>query len=324
MGYLSPAPRTLNPTSDAVPTSKLPAGGNIGLFSPSEPLIPERLTVLTESLRILEQQGYNVTFAPNARAQGLYAAGTAHQRAEDIHALALDPAIDILLGTWGGKSCNQVLDHLNFDLLAQAAKPVVGFSDISVLLNALTVSTSLNTFHFLAAGRLPETTHADLGVLTGSSDTFDDIFDFHADHPRHVIRPGTAQGRLFGGNLSTFVLGLLGTRFLTGMQDIIFFWESASERPQIVDQHLVALRNAGFFDRIKAMVIGSVYSGRELSLPEISQAIEYATTGYDFPILYSPSFGHHPTSNPIVPIGAMAALDSSDFRVRLLENAVVR
>jgi muramoyltetrapeptide carboxypeptidase len=322
VGYLSSKRRSLAPISNAVPARRLPTGGTIGLFSPSEPLTPERRSVLEQSLRILSSQGYQLRFAPNALAQGMYAAGNAGGRAADMHTLAADPEVHALLATWGGKSCNQLLDLLDFELLGQARKPVSGFSDVAVLLNALTASTGLMTYHFLTAGRLDETTHADLPVLVGSTRTFEDIFDFHAGHVRHVIRPGSAEGRLFGGNLQTFVLGLLGTPFLTGMQDIIFFWESASERPMVIDQHLTALLNVGFFDRVRGMVIGAALSGRELSLPEVFESIEYVIKDYSFPVVYSPTFGHLPTSNPIIPIGARAVLDTESYTVQLLEPAV--
>ncbi len=324
MGYLSPASRVLDPISGIVPARRLPRGGTIGLFSPSEPLTPERLRTLEASVLILSPQGYRLKYAPNALVQGPYAAGDAKQRSSDMHSLALDTEVDALLATWGGKQCNQLLDRIDFDLLARVGKPVVGFSDIAVILNALTTSTGLVSFHFLAAGRLPETKHADLNVLTGGTSTFDDLFDFHAGHPRHVLRSGSAEGRLFGGNLSTFVLGLVGTHFLSGMRDIVFFWESASERPQIIDQHLTTLRNAGFFEHVRAMVIGSVHSGRELTLPEVAESVKYVIEDYSFPVIYSPSFGHVPTSNPIVPIGALVGVDTGDFSVRLLEKPVVQ
>jgi len=307
-----------------VPAQKLPAGATLGLFSPSEPLTPPRWATLVESLTLLEERGYIIKFAGNAKELAAYAAGNYTKRVADMHALAKDPEVDALLATWGGKSCNQLLRHLDFALLGSAGKPLIGFSDVAVLQNALTIVSHLASFHFLTAGRLPETEHLTMESLHGSTETLYDVFDFNgADLPRRVFRAGSASGRLFGGNLSTFVLGLVGTPYLDEMpSDVVFFWESASERPQIIDQHLTTLRNAGFMDRVRAMVIGSAYSGRELRVDEIGEAIKYCIEGYDFPVMYSPSFGHLPTRNPVVPIGSYCTVDTGKFLVSVQEPIV--
>lgn len=307
-----------------VPAQKLSAGATFGLFSPSEPLTQSRWVTLVESLTLLEKRGYNIKYAANAKELGAYAAGLYTKRVADIHALAEDPEVDALLATWGGKSCNQLLRHLDFSLLGGARKPLIGFSDVAVLQNALTIMSHLASFHFLTAGRLPETEHLTMESLHGSAKALYDVFDFHgADLPRHVFRAGSASGRLFGGNLSTFVLGLVGTPYLEEMpSDVVFFWESASERPQIIDQHLTTLRNAGFLDRVRAMVIGSAYSGRELRVDEVGEAIKYCIEDYNFPVMYCPSFGHLPTRNPLVPIGSYCAVDTGKFLVSVQESIV--
>jgi muramoyltetrapeptide carboxypeptidase len=321
-GYLSlplSPPRT---ASALVPARKLAPRATLGLFSPSEPLTPGRLSTLRRSLDIAIAHGFRFTYARNALKEGPYSAGTATDRLADIHELAADPSVDALFATWGGKSCNQLLAGLDFDLLLRERKPIIGFSDVAVLLNALTATTGLTSFHFLVAGRLNETTHSGLGLLLGNDTTHADIFDFKSQPTRAVLCEGQARGRLFGGNLSTLVLGLLGTDFMPFAKDVVFFWESASERPQIIDQHLTALRNAGFFEHVRAMIVGSVYSSGEVPLTEIRQAISFAVDGYEFPIVYAPSFGHLPTQNPIVPIGALCEVDTTTFTVRLREEVV--
>lgn len=306
-----------------VPARRLPAGATLGLFSPSEPLTPEREAVLRSSIKIAERHGFRLVFASNALSQGAYSAGTVAERLEDIAELAENPDVDALFATWGGKSCNQLVTQLDYDLLRRSRKPIVGFSDVAVLQNAVTWTTGLATFHFLVAGRLPETDHAAMDLLKGGRRTTPDLFDFRSQQVQAVFREGVSEGRLFGGNLSTFVLGLVGTPYLPMGDNIVFFWESASERAQVVDQHLTTLRNTGFFERVSAMIIGSVYSGKELSIEAIRQAIAHSVGDYSFPILYAPSFGHLPTQNPVIPIGARCRVDTSSFSVELVEPDVV-
>jgi len=306
------------------PADAIPSEAVFGLFSPSEPLTPPRKAVLDRSLELLTRQGYHIKFAPNALAQGSYSAGPWEDRVSDIHALADDPEVDALMATWGGKSCNQLISHLDFARIANSRKPILGFSDVAVILNALTLATQMVSFHHLVAGRLPETRHADLSLIRNTESARNDVFDFETEgFVRHLFRPGSGQGRLFGGNLSTFVLGLVGSRFLDLLpEDIVFFWESASESPQLIDQHLTTLRNAGILEHVRAMIIGSVYAGHEVAVADIGEAMTYAVRDYDFPILYSPTFGHLPTQNPIVPIGALCAVNSAAFTAKLIDPVI--
>jgi muramoyltetrapeptide carboxypeptidase LdcA involved in peptidoglycan recycling len=108
--------------------------------------------------------------------------------------------------------------------------------------------------------------------------------------------------------------------------DAIFFWESVGDPPQLVDQYLTCLRNAGFFDQVKGMVIGSFIEqdSAEHRRRDPFEMVLDVLTGLDFPVLYSPTFGHLPIlENPILPIGALCELNSGTHTLSLLEDVVV-
>ena len=241
-------------------------------------------------------------------------AGSRLQRVSDIVELLADTTIGALLASWGGKSANQLVRDLPYDEFLAARKPVIGFSDACVLLNAITAVTGLITFAGPnIAGKLIESSHWDLGLMRGNNEP---PFGRTAEDCWHTIIPGHAQGQLFGGNLSTFVLGTVGTDVMALMHDIIFFWESASEPPQIIDQHLACLDNAGFLERVRAIIVGDVsYTEEARKERPLDDVIRDYALKYQIPAVQIPTFGHHMLENPAIPIGAVVELNTVDRTV---------
>lgn len=313
--------------SSMILPKRLEAGSTIGIFAPSEPILGSRIERFDRSMQILYNHGFHVKLAPHCMEHYFYMAGTVKNRIADIHTLAYDQEVDVMFAAWGGKSCNQLLPHLDYELLATARKPILGFSDVSVLLNAIAWKSHLITFHGPnVAGKLFETEHSDLSLLSVEDKVAmkrNLLGDVNKVSPV-VLRGGVGVGRLFGGNLSTFVLGLLGTDFMPRWKDSILFFESGSQPPQIIDQYLTTLQNAGILRGLKGMIIGDfiredpVEWKRRDSLDVILSIVE----DYEFPVLYCPTFGHRPLENPILPIGAYCKLDASNAYLQLLEPVV--
>lgn len=312
-----------------VPAIGLRAGSTIGLFSPSEPVGGGRADRMRRNLETLTAAGYQIVEATYARAISAYTAGTPAERAGDIHDLVHDRNVDALLATWGGKQCNELLPYLDYEAIGQAQKPVLAFSDGCVILNAITSATGLVTFHGPnVAGKLDESSHSDLSTLTGQANTqsvsLSAVFGQTANSHWETWRAGEAEGRLYGGNLSTFTLGLVGTRFLDLDEPVLFFWESLGDRPQILHQHLTCLRNAGWFENVAGMIVGDLMF--DPLDPETAwksrsarDAVLAAIEPYGFPVVQCATFGHRALENPIVPIGGRCALDTAAREARLLE-----
>lgn len=289
-------------------------GATLGLFSPSEPIVGTRPERLRASLDLLTSHGFRVKYADKVFSEEHYQAGSPRERLADIDQLLADDEVRGLLATWGGKSCNQLVPHLNYAKFAAARKPVIGFSDVCVLLNAISYKTGLVTYHGPnIAGKMNETSHADLGGLRADGQNeVTNVFGNSAPSQWEVIRGGSGSGRLIGGNLSTFVLGCIGLPEVHTPEPKIFFWESASEPPQIIDQYLHALVVSGFFDSCAGMVVGQTLYKEEprkdRALPDLLLS---AFEGSTFPIVQCPTFGHSAVENSIVPIGAVCELDAA-------------
>ncbi len=301
--------------------NRLRNGSVIGVFSPSEPIVESRRSSFNNGISILNKHGFKVILGKNVFSQSSYMAGEVEQRICDIHELLANPEIDAVISSWGGKSCNQLVDKLDYELISRSRKPVLGFSDPCVLMNHITARTGLVTFYGPnVVGKLNETTHANMQVLRKSETGRNLLSD--KCYQKKTIKSGICKGRLFGGNLSTFVLGIAcGILEMSFFDGGIFFWEDMNT-PQIINQHLTALKNIGLFNRISGMVVGKIISteNKEWKIVDPIDDVGKYFQSYGFPVLYMPLFGHENLANPIIPIGALAELNTNNFTLTLMED----
>jgi muramoyltetrapeptide carboxypeptidase len=304
------------------PVQRLPNGAGIGLFSPSEPITPKRAPRFEAGLGILRANGFRPILGRNCAKATVFTAGSIEDRIEDLYQLAENRDVTALLGTWGGKSCSQLIAHLDYRRLAAGRKAVLGFSDVCVLLNALTAHTGLVTFYGPnVVGKLDETEHADLGLLLREPPA--NLLGKSADANATVLCGGVGKGRLFGGNLSTFVLGVLTAELpRSWWNGGIFFWEETGQPTQIVDQYLSALESSGVLRSLGGMVVGMCAADEPAEWKRVD-TLDYLRkrlSPFGFPVLHCPTFGHARVENPILPIGALCELNTSQSSLSLLEQ----
>ncbi len=306
-----------------VKSIRLKVNPTIGIFSPSEPVIESRMEKFNNGIAILKQEGFEIAYGEYCFAHTNFTAGTILNRVTDINSLLEDKQVDMLLSSWGGKSCNELLNHLDYDLIKEKRKPIIGFSDPCVLSNTITAKTDLITFYGPnVVGKMNETTHSDFNILKQSSKNHN-IFDKSLKKDSKSLLKGNVTGKLIGGNLSTFTLGVACSEIdLSYYDDSILIWEDIGNPPQIINQYLRALENRGVLKRLKGMVIGYFISKDSKPWKEANPfaVIENIISKYKIPTLYIPVFGHAVLENPIFPIGAMCTLNTENMSLTILEE----
>lgn len=312
-------------TKISIPVKRFIEKTTIGIFSPSEPIVGNREEKFRNGLSILQKHGFQTKLAKNSLIKTGYMAGSIQNRIDDIYELINDINVGALITSWGGKSCNQLIKNLDFEKIAQARKPIMGFSDGDVLLNAITAHTGLITFHGPnVVGKLDETQHSDLSFFQRNLNNYN-ILGETAHEVASTIRSGKITGKLFGGNLSTFVLSMIHSVISEEYwEGGIFFWEETSLPPQLIDQYLTGLKNTGFLDRLGGMVIGQFIYDDPVNWKQMDGllAIKQILSKYNYPILYCPTFGHSKLENPIIPIGAICSLDTHKAELQLVESVL--
>lgn len=233
-----------------------------------------------------------------------FLAGSDQERLEIFHDLWKDPEIKAIMAIRGGYGTLRLLDKLDFDILRKNPKILIGFSDISALLNVVTAETGLITFHGPNLTSLSRSDKLSLEVMIQS--LTQPMPPPIKPGNLEVIRPGRTKGLLVGGNLATLT-HLLGTPYQPHWQDKILFLEDVGEAPYRIDRLLTQLSLAGSLRNIAGLILGKFYDCGEQEM--IWQRIRELTRGEDMPIWGNFPIGHG-RENLSLPIGSQVLMDS--------------
>jgi muramoyltetrapeptide carboxypeptidase len=301
---------------------RLIAGDTIGIVSPGRWMPEAELQISADRLRSF---GFNVFVHRQNSSRHNQFAGDDDERAEALTSLLTDNQITAVMFAKGGYGTLRIIDHLDYGLLANHQKIVVGYSDATALLLALHIKTNLITFHGPMLYDLREAIDEDtwshfLHIVSEGGRSFGNLSE------ARILRRGTAQGRLLGGNLSLLV-NLIGTSTDFDTRGALLFIEDYDEAVYALDRMLLHLRRSGKLSGLGGLIVGSFSALKPESIPfgaTIDDLVLDHCRGMDFPIVAGFPLGHQVTQRTL-PIGAQAmlhALSGGEVRLELLERAV--
>lgn len=330
-----PAPAPIKPP-------RLKAGDTIGLITPSHYASEEQLR---KTIANMEQLGFRVRYTPNMLVRKGYLAGTDRQRADDINRMFADDAIAGIMCVTGGYGTTRLLPYLDYDVIRQNPKPLIGFSDITGLLYGIHSQTGLVGFHGPVGDSdfndfttqyfrkvlmepLPELVYEQPQGLTPEQlvPLYLEGEEVNISQPERItLSSGKAEGTLVGGNL-TLVTSLCGTAYDLDMRDKIVFLEDVGEAPYRIDRMLTQLLLSPDKLPSAAGVVLGLFTNCEADDVETSfslaQVLQDRLAGLSIPVLYGLHFGHI-RRNATLPFGTRARLNADAKSVSVLEAAVL-
>ena len=314
-------------TNDTLISNRLHAGDTIGIVSPSAAVTARVKPQLKEGIRFLHRSGFKTVLGKNHLKVQDGSAGTPEERAEDINLMFEDNEIAGIICSQGGDTSNTCLPYLDFNSIRKNPKIFMGISDITVLLNAFHAKTRLVTFHgndvMWGFGRKP--TKYDMDEFENRL-VKGEIGRVKKNSAWKSIRPGSAEGRLVGGNLRC-LLKLAGTRYQPDFRNSILFLESFVVNPDECSFMLSHLQQLGAFEKLKGVLIGYIWglqaSRKRRQLTQMEDIVKRVTGEYDFPIVKCDDFGHN-CPNTTLPIGTRVRLtaDGANSQLEILEKCV--
>ncbi len=292
----------------------LQKGDTIGVFAPSSWVEKDDIE---KSKSHIEKLGYKVFVHPQTYERENQSAGTHLQKSLAFQGLWMREDIKAIWAAGGGNRCTHLLETLKFDPLKRAPKILIGFSDVTALLNAVYAHTDTITFHGPVFKNLHKYGQIDhlLNILGGQTETYPVTKD-------NILNEGKAEGKLIGGNLSLFQY-LPQTLSDDFYQDAILFLEDCNEEVSRIDRMILHLRRLKVFDHVKALVFGEFTSLQDSTRPfgyTINDIIKEHTEKLDIPILYNMPFGLGENLYSF-PIGAKASIDTEKQTFKLSEAA---
>jgi muramoyltetrapeptide carboxypeptidase len=293
-------------------------GSTIAVLAPAGPSERERIELAAARI---EARGYRVSIAPNVdqRWRG-YLAGTDDVRAEELNRALRDDAVDAIFFARGGYGAMRILDRVDYDAMRRNPRPLVGFSDITALHQAMATQAGVATFHGpmlnldFHAGLSPQIESWLWDLLGGEAPR---SWDFE---PGQIVQEGEAEGVLFGGCLS-LTTSLTGTPYDYWVGDGIWFWEDVDEPLYRIDRMLTHLRLSGRLKNIQGVLIGK--------LKGCDDAADLHALLHDFfgssgiPVVRDIPFGHY-GDNLLMPVGAPVRLSTRSRTLNVMQPVVHR
>jgi muramoyltetrapeptide carboxypeptidase len=292
-------------------------GATLGIAAPGGPVDPDRLA---EGEARLVAAGYRTLRRDDLLARRGYLAGDDARRAKEMMELVQDARVDAIVCARGGYGCDRILQRLDAAAVRDAAKPIVGYSDVTALLLWLRRCAGLVGFHGLMLERGADTDPAALESL---------LDQLAGRSPLPLVLGGRgsgggrARGRLVGGSL-TLLAASLATPWELDTRGAILLFEEVNEAPYRIDRMLQQLRAAGKLARVVGVGVGDVSTCTDDRYgARVDDVIEEVVRPLGVPLVQGLSFGHV-RANAAWPLGVRAELDGDRGELRILEHGVSR
>ena len=271
---------------------------------------------LLPAITFLQQQGFVVKILPNYHTRAGQLAGTKKERLAALQTCLDDAKTRAVFFARGGYGTVHLLDHIDWSKFLIHPKWLVGFSDLTGLLNEVQIRTPFPAIH----GPMPITFPKD------TPESWQQLMDFlkgrqwphltWEGHPSNKI--GRATGKLTGGNLSV-LYSLMGSPSVVPLQQHILFLEDLDEYYYHIDRMLYNLLRNGWLDKISGVIIGSFSDMHDNAIPfgkDVPQIIRDVLAPFNIPVAFGAPCGHQPHNLPLV-MGAEVVLEVEPHQSKL-------
>lgn len=282
--------------------------GIIGLSSPCHP------DAWRNGYNYLKSIGFLVSapLDPSASygiSQHLFSASSVFERVDAFHRLLRDPELSVVVAARGGYGCVEVLEHIDYQLLSQSGKLLVGSSDFTALLMAAYTKSQVAGIHgpmvvpsFARAEECEDSYESTKALLKLVDDRSKNPFEgrtFRGVCAAEVV----GQGKLIGGNISV-IASLAGTEWLPDFNEHVLFLEEVGEAPHKIHRCLMQLKHAGVLRGIRGVLLGSFKNCQHPkgAGPLLDEIFVDIFKPFGVPVLAELPFGHEALNLP-VPFG---------------------
>ena len=226
-----------------------------------------------EGVEALKAAGFRIKLAKrlNFKTQA-----SAADRAADFEEMWMDPEVDLVICARGGSGSENILPLLDWNRLRTRDQRVLGFSNITMILNAMAKEKAGHPFSGSSISHL----------LYAKGDTFEWLKRAIAGDPQppaklRAIRPGAFSGLPCGGHIALVRLGIKTNWACDAAGRVVFLERNNSASAKKIAEELDEIAASGWLKDCAGVIFGDVTPGREgkggkrtLSGPELAAARE--------------------------------------------------
>ncbi len=284
----------------------------MGLITPASYIDDKSLE---RAYRQIEGLGLTVKPGRYLRSERGFLAGVDRERLDDLHAMFADRDVKAVWCARGGYGSARLLPDLNYELIRRNPKILIGYSDITALLNAITHETGMITYHGpVGSSDFTPFTERYLRNAVWEGEKWQRIEPAERTKEQYVIHPGTAIGTIWGGNLS-LLAAMVGTGVMPHLTGKLLFIEEVGEKPYRIDRMLTQLRQAWNIQSAAGIVLGT-FSDCEADPDDRSLTLRETLTDrlgeLGIPVAYGMPIGHIKDMSTL-PVGGQMRFNALDF-----------
>jgi len=319
----------------------LKPGDTVGICAPSSGVTGETQNKrLDNAVRNIQALGYKVIETASLRNVVKNVSADSKTRAAEFTELYENPDVKLILPPWGGEFLMDMLPYLDFGKLASATpKWISGYSDMSTLTFALTLSSDLATVHGsncmnMGYSRIHETDLRLFDVISneessqkswdswGGFTSWDDLSGdvYTLKNPSvwkslNCDEEVSFTGMMIGGCMDT-LCKLLGTRFapvdrfLEKYKQHGFIWtlESCEMTASEIYRTFWQMNECGWFKYCNGIIYGRPDGYSDAKDFNLQDALHQGLGNLNIPIIYDADIGHIPPQMQIIN-GAIGKVD---------------
>jgi muramoyltetrapeptide carboxypeptidase len=329
----------------------LKKGATIGVTAPSSGVKAELHDMFKQACESMERKGYKVVCGETVWTQEKAKSASAKKRANEFIEMMQNENIDIIIPPWGGELLIEILEEMDFEKINK--KWVLGYSDTSVLLLAITLNTGIATAHGTnlvdLRGKYSDDTTAMwetvLSTETGASVTQYSSSKYQKkwqhDNPSPCVFHLTEdtywktipnenikiKGRLLGGCIDV-IRHLIGTPY-GRVQDfrkkhfdnesLIWYLENCELTTTDLRRSLVQIKLAGWFENCSGILFGRSAANHPVDGYTVEDVYKELADELQIPIIYDIDCGHVPPQITFIN-GALAEVEVKDGKGVIIQH----
>ncbi|MFD0770060.1 S66 peptidase family protein [Bacillus sp. CGMCC 1.60114] len=329
----------------------LQKGATIGVTAPSSGVDVALHNMFKQSCESMEGKGYTVICGETVWTQEKAKSSSAKKRANEFIEMMQDENIDMIIPPWGGELLIEILEEIDFEKINK--KWILGYSDTSTLLLAITLNTGIATAHgtnfvdvrgeysddTTAMWQTVLSTETGSSIIQYSSEKFQKkwqhnnpspcVFHLTEDTNWKTISNKNAKiaGRLLGGCIDV-IRHLIGTPFgrvqefrKEHLNDDSFIWyfENCELTTTDLRRSLVQMKLAGWFDNCSGILFGRSAANHPVNGYTVEDIYKELTNELQIPIIYDIDCGHMPPQITFIN-GAFAEIEVADGKGVIIQH----
>lgn len=317
--------------------AKLKEGDEVRVIAPARSRVIFTEENKNTASRRFSEMGLKLSFGKHIGEADEFDSSAVESRIEDFHEAFSDPEVKAIFPVTGGFNSNQLLKYIDWDLIRKNPKILCGYSDITILNNAIYAKTGLVSYsgpyysvfgydlcfdYTLEYFKKCVFQNKPFEVLPSEKWTDDEGWIDRKNRTLFtnpgwlIINEGEAEGTILGSNLCTFNL-LQGTEYFPDLKNSVLFLEDDEElKAHHFDRNLQSLIHLPAFKGVKGLVIGRFQEASQTTGDKLIKIVKSKKELNNIPVIANVDFGH---TDPMItfPVGGTVKFKAGEAKAKL-------